>query len=344
MADSPTHVVVEETSGGLFSNIVAIIGLIILIVVVIWGLVHLASLSKNWFSGIFPGSAAKITVQAPASVNSGAPFTVSWKYPTSDKGNYAFLYQCRTGLQLTNAANAAIPCGYAYTVGNTTSITVTPSLSGTATTSLPLSIIFLPNATSSKQVQGSAVTLVRASGEVTNVPTPITLPAVKPVPNPVVISPSPAVEPTPIKHPVATYPSHPSTPSNLTVRIIAIGVIDPATGAFANRPPMNPNEVAAAQFDIANNGGSTSGVYTFSASLPSVGGYNYNSPIQAPLGAGDHVMNTLRWNQSAPNGTFSVTIIAGSDSYNADNYASATIGGVYNTYPPQPTNYPQYQY
>jgi hypothetical protein len=123
------------------------------------------------------------------------------------------------------------------------------------------------------------------------------------------------------------------------VQIIALGVIDPNTGLFVNRPPMSPGDIAAAEFDIANIGGSTSGVYYFSANLPTVGGYIYNSPAQARLAPGAHVVNTLRWTESAPTGTFTVTVTG--DSNTANNFASATIGGGYN-YPPQPTYYPQY--
>src|SRR3989344_4511322 len=84
----------EEPKTSLASNILAIVGFIILIVVVIWGLVHLASLSRGWFSSFFGESAAAIEVTAPKSATSGTPFTVSWKYEEPTEGSYALLYPC----------------------------------------------------------------------------------------------------------------------------------------------------------------------------------------------------------------------------------------------------------
>ena len=130
---------------------------------------------------------------------------------------------------------------------------------------------------------------------------------------------------------------------------MALGVIDQATGYFVNRAPSYPGDIAAAQFDIENVGGSTSGTYYFSANLPTQSGYVYNSPAQMPLSPGDHMVNTLRWTDSAPVGTFTVTVTG--DSYDANNYASVTMGGnyyapqpSYNNYYTQPQYYQQYTY
>src|SRR3989338_2282134 len=87
----------EEPKASLASNILAIAGFIILIVVVIWGLIHLANISRTWFSSLF-GSNAAIEVTAPESATSGIPFNLSWTYDEPVDGTYAFLYQCETGL------------------------------------------------------------------------------------------------------------------------------------------------------------------------------------------------------------------------------------------------------
>ena len=107
---------------------------------------------------------------------------------------------------------------------------------------------------------------------------------------------------------------------------------------------MSQNEVAAAQFDIQNIGGSRSSTYYFRATLPTITGYTYNSAAQSPLDAGDHVINTLRWTQSAPSGSFGVSLSGGSDSNTANNVASQWIGGTTYNYNPQqvPSGYMQY--
>src|SRR5580704_289633 len=96
------HTVVETTEKpSLLSNILAIIGLIILVIIIVWGLVHLAELSSGWFTSLFQKSAPTLQIQAPSDVTSGAPETVSWNYSgtASTSGMYAFLYQCQPGVE-----------------------------------------------------------------------------------------------------------------------------------------------------------------------------------------------------------------------------------------------------
>ena len=105
---------------GVVANILAIVGFIILIIIVIWGLLHIISLSSPWFSGMFSGkNKTEITVTAPAEVAANSPFVVSWKHSSSNRGTYAILYQCAEGLKMAIDGNA-VPCGAAYTLGNAT--------------------------------------------------------------------------------------------------------------------------------------------------------------------------------------------------------------------------------
>jgi cell division septation protein DedD len=327
--------VIEEPRGSFFSNLVAIIGLIILIVVVIWGLVHLMGLSQSWLSGLF-NRTPKITITAPTQVTSGEKFDISWQYSTEERGNYAFLYQCKSGLTL-KSADIAIPCGNSYTVGTATTLSFTPVLEGVATTSMPISVVFLPNATSSQRVQGSATILVNRVSSATPTPAPSGTPTPPPAGGSNPPSPTPSPTPTPA--------SANTSPADLSVRILALGVIDRSTGMFVQRAPMYYDDIAAAQFDIANIGGSSSGTYYFSANLPTAGGYVYNSPAQNSLQPGDHMINTLRWSNSAQTGTFTVALSG--DSVPVNNYASATLVGgyapqpTYQAYPPQYQQYPQ---
>src|SRR3989344_5720416 len=86
----------SEPRTGLLSNVLAIIGFIILVVIILWGIFHLASLGGPWLSSLFnQTSSSSVQVSAPANATTSIPFTVSWKYSTSEKGTYAFLYQCK---------------------------------------------------------------------------------------------------------------------------------------------------------------------------------------------------------------------------------------------------------
>lgn len=163
----------------LSANIPALIGFIILVVVVVWGLVHLALLAKPWFSSLMP-TGPKVTLTQP-------------KTPAN-------------------------------------------------TLSQP--VIEAPGPRTTKPPTGGA----------------------------------------------------PTSPPDLSVRVLAVGIIDPVTGVFVNRPPVSPADVAAIQFDISNDGGASTGAWYFHAQLPAApAGYSYGSPIQEPLGPGDQIVNTLRF-------------------------------------------------
>lgn len=181
----------------LSANIPALIGFVILVIVVIWGLVHLVALMRPWFSSLAP-TTPKVTITQPTS----------------------------------------------------------PS------TTFPKPVIGAP-------VRPGTQTAKPSAGAGT-----------------------------------------PTTPPDLSVRILAIGVIDPVSGVFVNRPPVSPADVAAVQFDISNDGGSSTGAWYFSAQLPTtVRGYPYRSPVQEPLGPGDQIVNTLRFSPVIPGGgVFNVII------------------------------------
>ena len=308
----------EEPKPSLLSSVLAIAGFIVLIIVVLWGLLNIATLSSPWLSSIFSKSAASIQVSAPANVTSGENFTVSWKYSTAEKGMYALLYQCRNNLRLEtsggNGTTNAVPCGAAFTVSPTGSAVVTPILSGIATTSLPISVIFIPNAiTSTSSGQASSK---QAQGNVTVV--------VHPGAAPVVVVPAPAQPTTP----VAPAKPRATGPADLSVHIISVRV--------------DPSGMGIAEFDIANDGASSSGMYYFEAYLPTQSGYPYSSPAQSSLAPGDHIVNTLRFSQ-ATGGTVSITIDPSNsvhESNENNNYASQSLSMPYNAYPYQPAQYP----
>lgn len=294
----------------LLTNILTIAGFVIVIVIVIWGLVHLASLSGPWFSSLFEHPAPSIQVTAPASATSGDPVSISWKYNPPAAGSYAFLYQCQKGLQFEtqNPAQSAtstylgIPCGIAYTVQSTNnSMAVLPLLSGTTSVRDTLSIIFIPSATGA-QAQGTAA---------------ITINTATPAPS------------APAKTAATVAPTSYAGPADLSVRVINVGVIDPSTGLFVNRAATSPSDMVAVQFDIANIGGSSSGSYYFTAQLPTAQSYPYTSPLQTSLAPGSHIVNTLRFTDVAPGGgTFSVSINT-SDANGGNNYASISVPAPY---------------
>lgn len=317
---------------GVVANILAIVGFVILIIIVIWGLLHIINLSTPWFSGAF-SSKKEITVNAPAQVSASQPFIVSWKYNTSSRGTYAILYQCVTGLKMTVDGNA-VPCGAAYTLGNATGTAqLVPTLTGTSTVTGGISVLYIPSAvgTTGPEATGNATIKI-----VKNVPV-VTQPQPTEEETPVVTKPTTS-KPTPSTNPKPVY-TYPQTtgPADLSVRIVAVGVIDPYSGAFIARNPYAPSEISAVQFDVQNIGGTASGAYTFDANIPTSQPYVYSSQLQPSLAPQAHVINTLRFTP-AVDGTFSVTVRS-YDANQSNNTASRWVTGAYNQYPTYP-NYP----
>lgn len=289
----------------LISRILAIGGLILVVVIVLWGIIHLLSLSGGWFSSFFSSSrSSAIQVSAPPQGHSGEAVPLAWKYTPSEKGNYALLYPCKADLSFsfpTGDSLVQIPCGTAYTLGTATSSAVlVPLLTGTTSVSMPLTVLYIPSATTTSArapAQGSTTITIGTKQTA--------------------VSPTPA---TPTTSSTPEFTAKPTGPADLSVTILSLNA-----DAFGN---------ATVTFDISNLGGSSSGTYYFSAQLPTVQPYSYSSPAQASLGAGSHVVSTLNFTSASP-GTFTVNVTSSSDSNASNNYASQYLSAPYNV---------QYQY
>ncbi|MFZ2886317.1 MAG: hypothetical protein WA021_00680 [Minisyncoccia bacterium] len=326
----------QQQSPGLLANILAVAGFIILIVIIVWGAYHLLRLAGVGVSNIFSrfGDKNEITITVPTTpAQSGKPLSVSWQYATEEDGAYAFLYQCKAGFRFEVATPSggasAIPCGNAFVVGERQSLSVVPVLSGTSTLEIPLSVVFMPSATSSEErPQGTATLTVAAAG---SAPTTVTQPR-----------PATGSTNTNTGGTSSTPASQPTGTPDLSVRILAVGVID-MYGNFVARAPIGPDEIAAVKFDIANNGSAKSGSYYFSVSLPMQPTYLYSSQAQAPLAPGAHIENTLRF-RPAQSGGGTIRVVLNTeklpDMNAANNSASQWMGA--SSYPYQ--YYQQYVY
>jgi hypothetical protein len=267
------------------SNMLGIAGIIILVIVAIWGLLHLASLTGGWLGSFSPKKSSSIVVTAPKDATSGVPMNLSWKYTPSEKGTYALLYACASGLRLALPSGdhsfVPLPCGAAFTLGNaTSSIAVLPLYTGTSTVNEMVTVLYIPSATTTKSTaaQGTATIAIHPG----NTPTTSTT------------SQKPSAKPTATTtKPSTTTHKTVSGPADISVTIVSL-TADGYGGGVA-------------VFDIANNGGSESSSYSFTAQVPTSPSYTYVSPLQAPLAPGSHVVNTLNFTQAIP-GLFSVTV------------------------------------
>lgn len=262
----------KKSPATLVSNILAIAGFIVLAIIVIWGLLHLASLSSGWFGNLFNSSNARgtILVSAPERAVSGRPAQITWQH-TSQGGRYAFLYECTAGLDFgipivkdgeTVPTLARVPCGTAFTLGNaTSSLIVVPILASSSSIPANINIVYVPEGRGEEASGNAAITV------------------------------------TPIGRAPEAVVKGPATPStgaaDLAVTIVSL--------------TTDGSGMTTAVFSISNIGGSASGVYAFTAALPTAQPYAFYSDPQASLAPGDSIINTLRFTQTTP-GIFSVAV------------------------------------
>lgn len=297
----------KERGEGLISNILAIAGFIILIVIIIWGAFHFLRLASAGFSSLLSrAGASTISLTAPRTVQSGDMLDISWKYTVPEEaGTFAVLYQCRDGFQLRMplaTSTTPIPCGAPYTVGTkeAKATRLIPVLAGSSNIDVPLSVMYMASGTTTptKVAQGNTTVTItpRSANAATTTPTTGTQKPTTPA-TPKPATPAPTPKPTPVV----------TGPADLVVRIISVGVIDPVSGAIIERAPTSQNDVVAVTFDIKNQGGMATGAWHFTASLPTNPQTPYVSPQQKSLNPGDHIENTLRFNR-ATQGAFTVSV------------------------------------
>jgi hypothetical protein len=299
---------------GMFSNILAVAGLVVLIAIIVWGLSYVVSFSKSWISS-FPSffrPSSSIKVTAPlGKIPSGEEFPISWRYAPRSAGTYAFLYECQEGVQfkttILKGLQAVIPCGIGYSMlSDNNSFAAIPFLSGTSSLAVPFSIIFMSNA---PIVPGETVSQPNGSATVTVIAAETPVESTGRISATVMTSVAPesvsATEPMQAEnHAILPVTNN----ADLSVKILSVGVIDPVSGAIIPRRPASANDIAAVRFLISNEGGIYTGEWHFTANLPTVPATPYTSPVQKSLAPKDSIENTLRFNNAIPNEIFSVTV------------------------------------
>lgn len=116
---------------------------------------------------------------------------------------------------------------------------------------------------------------------------------------------------------------------DLSVSILAVGMIDPTTGTLVERMPIDRQDIGAVRFIVRNVGTAASGSWRFSASLPvSTDEDSYTSTAQASIGPGGNITYTLKFDNTVPGDVFSVRVDpAGklNEARTANNTASVTF-------------------
>lgn len=286
----------KEAGSGLLGNAIAVIGFIAIAAIILWGIASIIRYAPTIFSALtspFTNETPRIVIQELPQAPSGAPLTISWEHDGSQGGRYGFAYACRENFRIeTSNADGVyqtLPCSTPHVVprSNTAvhSLRVVPILASGETLTVPIAISYQHENTD--QNTEATADLVVVAAEETEEPT---------VP-----------EPEEEEYPQPTPPST-GTP-DLSVRLIATGVLDPYTRLFTPKSPVGTNELAAIRFEVINTGTARAGSWYFTANLPTQTPYHYTSPHQQPLGPGDRIEFTLSFDHTIP-GTQTVSIQA----------------------------------
>jgi hypothetical protein len=310
----------EKNGIGTLGNVITIIVFIAIITVGLWGAISAVKLAPRMFGSItntFRGDDPIELSLSSSELISGEVFTLSWKDAKRDNGLYTISYACVDDFEMraptAGQTLGPIPCDMPYSIpGTKTSVDLMPIVKIGVKAEIPLTISYISR-------EGEQKTKGMTSLVVNN--------------NKIVVE-EDKKEKDPVDVVTEVIPSTPTQPAgipDLTVRTIAVGVVDPMTGSFIPKNTFGSYETVSFKFDVANRGNGKSGAWTFSTNFPTQTQSLYHPPMQQPLGPGDHIEFTLSFSQPI-SGNISINIDpsnAVAESNESNNYLSEYISVVY---------------
>ena len=319
----------QEKSGSTIKNIIAIIGFVVLLAIGIWSAIQVITFVPRLFEGdgvattpvnqhVTLGGRDIAIALAPDTAASGSAVEIHWAHNQSTtEGVLSFSYACVEGFYF-HIADRPVPCNAPYTLPLTdTSLIVVP-VTTHAHTEAPLAITYTKE--SGESIRDTKTLIVRnesveeaddttpsdtttdtdKEGTVTTTPTTTRQP-IEPQPR---TQSATAVQATYTPTPVVTTvkvprQSNPYGTTDLAVEMVAIGEIN-QYGAFEHKHLVNVHARGAATFKVTNLGTKTSGPWYFAATLPTRGGYPYNSGPQPSLNPGSSTEIFVTFDQLVP--------------------------------------------
>ena len=297
----------------LLLKIAFIVGVFIAVVLLAIGIVRLmptvfsyiGSATASLFK-IFKPAPELIITSSKETIKSGEAFTFSWATPVDTKNN-TIEYPCNDDLQVyflgENQSKINVPCGKEFKLGPQMN-----SASFLATLGKP--DIFADITFTIKQTQADdslkkgekLITVTSGKDIVAPIPTNNRPTLVSTTTRDRIDTPAPR---TPTGG--GTYMPQYFGPADLTISGITSGVIHPQTGIFVPKSSISSNEFGAIQFTVTNKGGTRTGYWRLSSTLP--GGNSFESTDLAPLSPGGSALFTLQLGNNSRNGTYSIVVV-----------------------------------
>ena len=303
-----------------FKNFFAILGFIILLIVGIWSAIQVVQFVPRLFSdtgvtsptdtGLALNGEDIVVQVTPAEVPSGETVRVQWAHNGDpSEGILSFSYACVDGF-FFQVAERPIPCNAPYTLpGTATTLDVVP-VATKANTRTPLAVTYTNNdGESIRDTEALIVTTAQAEGEgedtgTTSAEKEGTVSGASPEGQPV--EPQPRTHPNQVLQPTVPAQtvrtikvprrSDPFGFVDLHVTLISLGEVN-AYGTFTNAQYVSPYARGGAKFKVTNLGTKESGPWYFAATLPTQGGYPYNSQPQPSLLPGSSTEVVITFDQ-----------------------------------------------
>jgi len=281
----------------------------------------------RWFA--WPGQGARPVVafeESTRNVAAGAVFSIPWRQEHIDEpGTFVLSYPCsREGLAVTFSDGSIIPCGTHVPVSDESPIELVATSEAEGTVPLTLSVGFIPEGESDPVAASTAVIAVEPDDRMP----PASPPPVAANPPPAAQNPPPAAG-TPststYRFPTDSAPAATGGAFDLAVRIVDIGIADPATGTFLRSGPAKQGEHAAVMFEVENVGGSASQPWHFTADLPTAASYQFVSQVQQALRPAEKIRFTLGFDGIRSGTSTGLIAIDPQSATDADSANNATV-------------------
>ncbi len=300
----------------------ALVGFVFILSFFVWGAIQIIPSGENAVT-----SAVSSVISVPNfkkdegilftfpthNVQSGRNFPLTWTHKTSGEGVYLFEYACveNVGIEIKSKAGDTIKvaCGKPLNIGDVKVFEFTIFSTEKRFVDVPMSIMFLPddaslaitqastfltvsnkNPTGGKTIENTESTVVPARGSAVGGKKSSTQRGIKTTETRVIESGK-----TGGSVGTAIKPSFQTGVPDLSVTIMATGVVDKSSNTLTPKALVGQNDRAGIRFEVKNIGTKASGAWTFIVDLPlSTGTYVFRpKEQQASLNPNERTEYTL---------------------------------------------------
>lgn len=245
-----------------------------------------SSLSAALYSVFVPAESATMTADKKI-VDSGEDFNIIFKNPEGTSGLFTVTYACDLNIDLLSVeANGLkkIKCDVPYyLLENETAIQIRPE-SEESVVRLVLEGSFENNDTQKTEKIGAVRVTVKNDS-----PDTVADVSASSTKKNAVTNTAPKKSPTVSTQNQAVYYSKP----DLAARILQVGLLNERTNLIVPQNQFSNNDTVGIKFEIRNDGSADTGIWSFSAYLPSLSTPVFNSGNQISLRPGDSIIFTL---------------------------------------------------